>query len=76
MEERAEAVSSSEEPAQAGAVPAQKQGETPRQQIRRAKKLARRRFTAEEKIRIMMEGIRGEEPVSALCRREGIQSNV
>ena len=53
-----------------------RRGETPRQQIRKAKKATRRRFSAEEKIRVVMEGIRGEESVSALCRREGIQSTV
>ena len=53
-----------------------RRGETPRQQIRKAKKATRRRFSAEEKIRVVMEGIRGEELVSALCRREGIQSTV
>jgi transposase len=59
-----------------GLGPKRKRGETPRQQIRQAKKATRRRFSAEEKIQIVMEGIRGEEPVSALCRREGIQSTV
>jgi len=53
-----------------------KAGDTPRQQIRKTKVAARRRFSAEEKIRIVMEGIRGEEPVSAICRREKIQSTV
>jgi len=57
-------------------VPKQKRGERPRQQIRKAKKVTRRRFSAEEKIRIVMEGIRGEEPVSVLCRREGIDASV
>lgn len=39
-------------------------------EIRRA---ARRKFTAEEKIRIVLEGLRGELPVTDLCRREGIK---
>jgi len=54
----------------------QKRGERPRQQIRRAKRVTRRRFSAEDKIRIVMEGIRGEEPVSVLCRREGIDASI
>jgi transposase len=54
--------------------PTEKRGERPRQQIRRARAVTRRRFGAEEKIRIVMEGIRGEDPVSVLCRREGMQS--
>ncbi len=32
----------------------------------------RRKFSAEEKIRIVLEGLRGEISVSELCRREGI----
>jgi len=51
-------------------------GETPRQQIRKAKATTRRQFSAEEKIRIVMEGMRGEEPVSVICRREGIHATV
>jgi len=40
-------------------------------QIRRA---TRRKFNAEEKIRIVLEGLRGEIPVTELCRREKISS--
>lgn len=54
----------------------QKRGETARQQIRKAKKLTRRRFSAEDKIGIIKEGMRGEEPVSVLCRRLGLQTTV
>ena len=49
---------------------APKRGRTPRQQIRKAKAASRRQFSAEEKIRIVMEGIRGDLSVSELCRRE------
>ena len=42
-------------------------------QIRRA---TRRRFTAEEKIRIVLEGLRGEIPITELCRPEGIQPSI
>ena len=44
--------------------------------IRKTRQATRKRYTAEEKIRIVMEGVRGEEPVSAICRREGIHSNM
>ncbi len=64
------------EEAKTPAAVTRKRGERPRQQIRRAKKATRRRFSVEEKIRIVMEGIRGEEPVSELCRREGIDASV
>ena len=53
-----------------------RRGETGRQLIRRAKQASRRRFPAEEKIRIVMEGIRAEVSVSDLCRREGIHPTV
>ena len=39
------------------------------QDIRRK---TRRRFSAEEKIRIVLEGLRGEESIATLCRREGL----
>jgi transposase len=40
--------------------------------VREIKRRARRKFTAEEKIRIVLEGLRGEESISDLCRKEGI----
>jgi transposase len=40
--------------------------------IREIRRATRRKFSAEEKIRIVVEGLRGEMSVSALCRREGI----
>ncbi len=36
----------------------------------------RRKFSPEEKIRIVLEGLRGEQSVAELCRREGIASNL
>ena len=42
-------------------------------EIRRA---TRRQFSAEEKIRIVVEGLRGEISISELCRREGIAPTV
>ena len=44
--------------------------------IRQTRQATQKRYTAEEKIRIVMEGLRGEDPVSAICRREGIHSNL
>jgi transposase len=40
--------------------------------IRRA---TRRHWSAEDKIRIVLEGLRGEESISELCRREGIAAS-
>ena len=51
-------------------------GETARQLIRRAKHASRRRFPAEEKLRIVMEGIRAEVSIADLCRREGIHPTI
>ncbi len=45
-----------------------RRGETARQLIRRAKQATRRRFPAEEKIRIVMEGIRAEQQQTPLTR--------
>jgi transposase len=44
--------------------------------VREIRRRTRRRFSAEEKIRIVLEGLRGEESIAALCRREGIASNL
>ena len=41
--------------------------------IRRA---TRRHFSAEDKIRIVLEGLRGEESIAELCRLEGIVQNL
>ena len=41
--------------------------------IRRA---TRRHFSAEDKIRIVLEGLRGEDSIAELCRREGIAQNL
>jgi transposase len=51
---------------------AEAMSEETKQFIRDVKRLTRRRFTAEEKIRIVLEGFRRDTPVRDLCRREGI----
>lgn len=40
------------------------------------KKATRRKFAADEKIRIILEGLRGERSISEICRREGIAASV
>ncbi len=40
--------------------------------LREIKKATRKKFTAEQKIQIVLEGLRGEVSVSELCRREGV----
>ena len=44
-----------------------------KQLIRDIKRVTRRKFTAEEKIRIVLEGVRRDTPIRDLCRREGIR---
>jgi len=44
--------------------------------IKKVRRITRRRYTPEEKIRIVLDGFRREVPVRDLCRREGIRPNV
>ena len=44
-----------------------------KQLIRDIKRITRRKFTAEEKIRIVLEGFRRDTPIRDLCHREGIK---
>ena len=42
--------------------------------VRDIRRKTRKQYTAEEKIRIVVSGLRGEESIAALCRREGIDN--
>ena len=44
--------------------------------VRDIRRRTRRHYSAEDKIRIVLEGLRGEDSIAELCRREGINSNV
>jgi transposase len=44
--------------------------------VRDIRRKTKRKFSAEEKIRIVLEGMRGEESIASICRREGIASNL
>ena len=46
------------------------------QTVRDIRRQTRRKYTTEEKIRIVVEGLRGEASVAELCRREGINPNL
>ena len=50
-------------------------GPAPRQRSSPASRRGRR-FNSEEKIRIVLEGLRGEDSIAELCRREGIVPNL
>lgn len=67
---------SSSNPDQAEPRGAVRSAETARVLVRRAKRAAKRKFAAEEKVRIVLEGVRGELPVTELCRREGIHPTI
>jgi len=40
--------------------------------VRDIRRATRRHFSAEEKIRIVLEGLRGEESIAELCRKDGL----
>ena len=46
------------------------------QKVRQIKRKSRKKYAGEEKIRIVLDGLRGEESVSELCRREGITESM
>ena len=46
------------------------------QLVRAIKRATRRKFSAEEKIRMVLAGLRGEDSIAELCRREGLHQNV
>jgi transposase len=52
-----------------------KQTPTPDQIVKEIKRRTRRKFTAEEKIKIVLEGLRGEETIAAICRKYDIHTN-
>lgn len=45
------------------------------QVVKEIKRRTRRIFSAEEKIRIVLEGMRGEDTITAICRKNGIHAN-
>jgi transposase-like protein len=46
------------------------------QVVKKIRRATRRQFTAEEKIRILLSGLRGEDSIAELCRRERIVQNL
>jgi len=44
--------------------------------IKDIKRKTRRQYSAEEKIRIVLDGLRGEDSIAELCRREGISQGI
>jgi transposase len=50
--------------------------EPAKQVVKEIRRVTRRQFSAEEKIRIVLSGLRGEDSIAELCRREGIVENL
>ena len=44
--------------------------------VKDIRRRTRKKYSSEEKIRIVLEGMRGEESIAELCRREGLKQNV
>jgi transposase len=44
--------------------------------VRGIERKTRKHYSAEEKIRVVLAGLRGEESIAALCRREGIAESL
>ena len=55
---------------------AQERTEQTRSFVRRGRAATRRKYTPEEKIRIVLDGLRGESSIAELCRQEGINPNL
>ena len=50
--------------------------QSPESVVKDIRRNTRRKYTSEEKIRIVLEGLKGEVSIVELCRREGIVSNL
>jgi transposase len=44
--------------------------------VREIRRNSRKKYSAEEKVRIVLEGLRGEVTIAELCRREGVHPNM
>jgi len=54
----------------------EKSKRSPEKIIKEIKRKTRRKFSSEEKIRIVIEGLRGEDSIAAICRREANTAEV
>ena len=55
---------------------AEKNKRNPEQIVREIKRKTKQRKNSEDKIRIILEGLRGEDSIASICRREGISPNL
>ena len=56
--------------------PVERHSEEAEQVVRDIRRAVRRQFSAEEKVRIVIAGLRGEDSIAELCRKEGIKQNL
>jgi transposase len=54
----------------------ERHSEEAEQVVRDIRRAARRQYSAEEKVRIVIAGLRGEDSIAELCRKEGINQNL
>src|SRR5208283_3680995 len=54
----------------------ERQSEEAEKAVRDIRRATRRQYSAEEKVRIVIAGLRGEDSVAELCRKEGINQNL
>ena len=50
--------------------------DTAEKYVKNIRRKTRRKFSSEEKIRVVLEGLRGEYSIAELCRREGIAQSL
>jgi transposase len=55
---------------------AERQSEGAEKVVRDIRRATRRQYSAEEKVRIVIAGLRGEDGIAELCRKEGINQNL
>ena len=53
-----------------------KKKQTAESKVKEIRRHTRKKYSAEEKIRIVIEGMRGESSIAELCRKEGINANL
>ena len=54
----------------------EKSSQSAEQHVKAIRRATRKQYSAEEKIRIVLEGLRGEHSIAELCRREGIAQSL
>jgi transposase len=56
--------------------PVERHSEEAEQVVRDIRRSVRQQYSAEEKVRIVIAGLRGDENIAELCRKEGINQNL